>query len=235
MPSSAPPPPSLPRLDLDSGTLTGGTVILELPFKTYPNVSLHNFTGGAFSYLSPGCVLYQCRLGRYCSIGDGIVVLSEHPTGQLTTSPFPYQSLFSPPFDAAPMKSCENLRTTTIGNDVWIGAGARLKTGITLGDGAIIGAGSVVTRDVPPYSIVGGVPARLIRFRFSDALIGRMQMLAWWRYNLIGLVLPWDLPENTLDVLEEEIRAGRLLPYLPNHYRVWREGGRLLGQAVTMA
>jgi len=74
-------------------------------------------------------------------------------------------------------------KRTRIGNDVWIGAGATLLGkggGLTIGDGAIVGAGSVVTKDVPPYAIVGGNPARIIRYRFDEAIIRRLLALKWW-------------------------------------------------------
>lgn len=72
---------------------------------------------------------------------------------------------------------------TTIGNDVWIGHGVTIKTGITVGDGAVIGSGSVVTKDVPPYSVVAGVPARVLRYRFDDNTIDALQKLRWWEWD----------------------------------------------------
>jgi acetyltransferase-like isoleucine patch superfamily enzyme len=77
-------------------------------------------------------------------------------------------------------KSFEEKLNTTIGNDVWIGANAVVVDGVTIGDGAIIAAGAVVTKDVPPYTIVGGVPAKIIRKRFSEAEINFLLDLRWW-------------------------------------------------------
>lgn len=70
-----------------------------------------------------------------------------------------------------------------VGNDVWIGARAMLLDGVRVGDGAIVGAGAVVTRDVPPYAIVVGSPAKVVRFRFDDARIARLLQLSWWLWS----------------------------------------------------
>ncbi len=70
-----------------------------------------------------------------------------------------------------------------IGNDVWIGASAQIMSGVTIGDGAIVGAGAIVTRDVPAYAVVGGNPARIIRFRFESDLIERLMSIEWWNWS----------------------------------------------------
>ena len=77
----------------------------------------------------------------------------------------------------------DNKGDTVIGNDVWIGYEAVIMSGVTIGDGAIIGTRAVVTKDVPPYTIVGGVPANPIRRRFDDAVIGKLEALRWWDWE----------------------------------------------------
>ena len=75
------------------------------------------------------------------------------------------------------------LKKTIIGNDVWIGQRVVVKSGCRIGDGAVVGAGAVVTKDVPPYAIVGGVPAKVIRMRFSEDIIERLKEIKWWDYS----------------------------------------------------
>ena len=114
-------------------------------------------------------------IGKFCSIACGAKFLfnsANHALGSLSTYPFP---IF---YDA-----WDNKGDIALGNDVWIGYEAVILAGVTIGDGAIIGARAVVTRDVPPYAIVGGVPARLIRRRFDDATIEALLDLRWWDWE----------------------------------------------------
>lgn len=203
---------SATALTMSQETLLAGRVLVERPFRAWP-CTLQDFEGGAFSYVSPGAALHSVQLGRYCSVGDHVTILSHHPIDSLSTSPVFYQPLFSAPFESAAAPDHQRLLPTLIGNDVWIGAGVQIKTGVTIGDGAVIGAGSVVTRDVAPYTIVGGVPARLIRARFPAAMVERLQALAWWRFNVLGLPLQGKSAEDALDLLEAAVAAGQLQPY----------------------
>nr|WP_230873074.1 CatB-related O-acetyltransferase [Commensalibacter melissae] len=130
------------------------------------------------------------KIGRYCSISNGLLFLdSHHQTHLLTTSAMtfrPHNNLWSdilekekspidPTWDIYGKKPFPK-----IGNDVWIGNGVILSMGITIGNGAIIAARSVVTKDVPPYTIVGGNPAKVIRNRFKDDVGERLNQLKWW-------------------------------------------------------
>lgn len=132
-----------------------------------------------------GNIYRHTRIGRYCSMANNVSIgVFQHPVTWLSTHPFQYDRRLNPALKADTMpqpiadKSSKGL--TQIGNDVWIGENAIIMTGITIGDGAIIGAGAVVTKDVPPYAIVVGVPARILRYRFDEPTIKQLLTLQWW-------------------------------------------------------
>lgn len=128
----------------------------------------------------------RLNIGSFCSIACGakfIFTSANHSLGSLSTYPFP---IFFEEWglDAKNITDAwDNKGDITVGNDVWIGYEAVILSGVTIGDGAIIGARAVVTKDVPPYTIVGGVPAKLIRRRFSDEVVEQLQLLRWWDWD----------------------------------------------------
>lgn len=128
----------------------------------------------------------KLKIGKFCSIACGSKFLftsANHTLGSLSTYTFP---IFFDEWglDAKNIRSAwDNKGDILIGNDVWIGYEAVILSGVTIGDGAIIGTRAVVTKDVPPYTIVGGVPAKPIRRRFDDETIAELLRLRWWDWD----------------------------------------------------
>ena len=128
----------------------------------------------------------RLKIGKFCSIACGAKFLftsANHALGSLSTYPFP---IFFEEWglDAKDIRQAWDKRgDIVIGNDVWIGFEAVILSGVTVGDGAIIGTRAVVTKNVPPYTIVGGAPARPIRRRFEDAVIEKLEALRWWDWD----------------------------------------------------
>ena len=142
------------------------------------------------------------RIGKFCSIACGAKFLfasANHTQTSVSTYPFP---IFFEEWDldiGDVTSAWDHKGDIVIGNDVWIGYEAVVMAGVTIGDGAIIGTRAVVTKDVPPYTIVGGVPAREIRRRFSDDVIARLLELKWW-----------DWPAEQIQRNIKNIQSGRL-------------------------
>jgi virginiamycin A acetyltransferase len=181
-------------------------------------------------FCSSGCHSYSAswlpagvRVGRFCSIAPGVRLMgSQHPTDRVTSSPVSYNPRFQAiarrdfgrDYRIEPFRAL--LPPPVIGHDVWIGEDVVLKGGITVGDGAVIAARAVVTRDVPPFAILGGVPARVIRPRFPERVVARIQRLRWWDYNYIDLPQEhWGDVEAFLDALEARIAQKAITPYRP--------------------
>lgn len=162
--------------------------------KSLPTMGMYSYSS---SMLPP-----KTTIGRYCSIASNVQLMSaQHPLTRFTTSPITIPGeiigqswdfdqkaqvggFVQTPFDQ--QKSTET--GVTIENDVWIGQDVLLKSGICMGTGSVIAAGSVVTKDVPPYAIVGGVPAKIIRYRFSKDICQTLLALKWWEYPV------WNCP-----------------------------------------
>jgi len=149
------------------------------------NVAFCNCQIGRFSYFSGANIVWNCKMGRYCSIAPGVYIgLVPHPTEKFaSTNPFFYRNNgdnFLKRFGYADKKYFKEDIQTEIGNDVWIGTNALIKAGLKIGDGAVIGAGAVVVKDVEPYAIVVGVPAKLTRYRFTEPQIKFLLKFKWW-------------------------------------------------------
>lgn len=150
----------------------------------------------------------QLKVGRYCSIADKVTILlgGNHRTDWVTTYPFSVRWRGCSGHVGHPATKGDVI----IGNDVWIGREALILSGVTIGDGAVVGAQTVVTSDVPPYAIVAGNPARLIRLRFPPDQIAALLKLRWWEWdeNRIRSAMPYLL----LSRIEEFARDCRWAP-----------------------
>ncbi len=167
--------------------------------------SVFEGTLGRCSYMGDDCKI-KAQIGRYTSIASGVRTVSgTHPTRDwVSTSPV----FFSTARQCGTTYVTENRfaesnRQTEIGSDVWIGEGVRIIEGVHIGDGAIVAAGAVVTGDVDPYTIVGGVPARMIRKRFSDEQIAALRQIKWWEKDELWIREHASLYANIASFLEE--------------------------------
>lgn len=146
------------------------------------NVFIADSELGDFSYVTNDSTIVNTTIGKFCSIGPNVKLApGRHPTGKIVST---HPSIFSNPSfikkNFASKNIFEGNERVGIGNDVWVGANCLVIDGVTIADGAIIAANSVVTKNVGAYCIVGGVPAKLIRKRFEDDEIEKLMALKWW-------------------------------------------------------
>lgn len=156
---------------------------------------------GAHTYVRSGSILsVVTSIGRYCSIGSNCCIGQEkytHPTTWVSSHPFQYEGGL---LEHKPV-----LSGVIIGHDVWIGHGAMIMEGVQVGTGAIVASQALVTRDVPPYAVVAGNPAKIVKFRHSEDTIDRLLRSNWWERDISWLrSLPLNDPQLCLPLLERE-------------------------------
>ena len=171
-----------PNSIIDKGSSFTIDVTIGKNSKICSNVTINHSTIGSYTYINKNSMIQHANMGNYCSISHGVLIgLGAHPINLFSTSPIFYK-----------VKNTLNIKLIekdynfneyhpiNIGSDVWIGAGAIIMDGVTIGHGAIIAAGAVVTKDVIPYAIVAGVPAKTIKSRFTNTQIQHLLKTEWW-------------------------------------------------------
>ena len=221
-------------------------MVVEAPARfACGNIEVKHF--GAFSYFCAGAYMRGVNeVGRYTSISTNVQMgLPQHATSLLTTSGILMNTsqnywcaefLDSYIFSKWGEHVGKYFRETEgqkrkngifIGNDVWIGANAVIQSGVNVGDGAIIGTNAVDTRDVPPYAIVGGIPARIIRMRFSEKICEKLLKIKWWRFAPI--ILNELSPEINEAVKQLEERSYTYPLYSPEEFLFSFSEGKVYG------
>lgn len=159
---------------------------------------------GDFSYLGEHCCVADAQIGRFTAIANHVRIgAPNHPMDRASQHRFTYCPEY---YDAQAERdngffADRRADRVIIGNDVWIGHGVIVLPGLKVGDGAVLAAGAVVTKEVPPYTIVGGVPAKVIRARFAADIAAQLQAIAWWNWPLEKLMA------NLADFQSSDLRA----------------------------
>lgn len=149
--------------------------------RVYGNVQVTSSSMGDYSYIGRNSRLIHADVGKFCSIsGETKIGMGTHTLDKISTSPIFTEAKNGTKHSWVKVSAINPFKRVKVGNDVWIGVRTMVMGGVTIGDGAVIGAGSIVTKDIPPYAVVAGVPAKVIRYRFPQEQIDALLDSPWW-------------------------------------------------------
>jgi len=189
--------------------LNGSVKIFDSKIGSHVNVyhmaTVSNSFIGDFTYVGGGVKIQNARIGKFCSIGPNVKIgLGIHPIDLVSTYPGFYSNKASGAYFFSHNSKIEEYKEVEVGHDVWIGNGAVILDGTNIGDGAIIAAGAVVTKDVESFSIVGGVPARVIKKRFSEEECRKLHRIEWWNWPKSRILKNSELFSDINSFLSDE-------------------------------
>jgi acetyltransferase-like isoleucine patch superfamily enzyme len=215
VPSPPSPPNPVRRGSTNRAARAAADAVMVPPVRLYGEAKVESgCTIGKYTYVGTRSQIANADVGSYCAIARAVEIGAKpHPTTFLSIHPFQYERTHftDQPGYGHPIAEWQTVSPatrTTVGDDVWIGTKATIGHSVRVGTGAVVGAHAVVTADVPPYAIVGGVPARIIRHRFDEALIARLLDSRWWLLDPVDLA---DIDVTDVPAAVEEVvrrRAG---------------------------
>ena len=174
-----------PDAIIDKGSSFSDDVKIGKNVRICNNCIINHSSIGSYTYLNYGTLIQHTTIGNYCSISHNVKMgLGAHPLDLFSTSPIFYKVKNALGVNVVDEDiKFKEYAPITIGNDVWIGSDVIIMDGVEIGNGAVVAAGAVVTKNVPAYAIMGGVPAKLIKYRFSESKISSLERSKWWEDN----------------------------------------------------
>lgn len=171
----------------------------------YDNVLISDSCLGDFTYIASGTKISKTIIGKFCSIGpDCKLGLGKHPTHTFVSMhPIFFSMLNQAQISFADKSYFDEFDNISIGNDVWLGTNVIVVDGIHISDGVIVAAGSIVTKNIPPYAIVGGIPAKIIKYRFKKDEIAKLLEIKWWDMDVDNLKNQYKKMHNIKDFLND--------------------------------
>ncbi len=178
--------------------------------KVYGFTKIYHSEVGAYTYIGRHSSIVHAKIGKFCSIaGDVVIGMGNHTLSHLSTSPIFTERRNGTGRSWTNSDNASPYSPVVIGNDVWIGERAMIMGGVKVGNGAVIGAGAIVTKDVPPYSVAVGVPAKVIRCRFSEDIVEFLESRQWWNMDeesLKGIIRLFQNDRIDLSELKEVLK-----------------------------